>query len=109
MSLHRIREGDDRPYFRVVLKVGGVVVDLTGATSVTFRMMDESGINKITGLANIITPTAGLVEFRFDSTLGHTNTPGNYIASWTILFADGTEQTIPTRGRDRVQVIQRVA
>lgn len=112
MSLHRIRENDDRPYFRTTLKIAGSPVDLTGAT-VIFHMADEAGIVKINRAASKIqsspTVNVGVVEFRFDSSLGETNLPGSYIAEWEVTFADGTTQTFPTRGRDRVQVLAEVA
>lgn len=100
-----MRRNDTRPYFQVTLMVDGEAVDLTGAT-VMFHANDSSGLSRINAAATIIqsSPTVdkGVVEYRFVP--ANTAVSGTYDVEWEVTFSDGTVQTFPTNGLDRLLI-----
>lgn len=95
-------QGDRAPSITATLTdATGAAVNLTGGT-VTFKMriLDESR-PAITGVATIVNAATGAV--RYDWASGDTDTPGVYLASWTLTLA-GKPQTFPAYRVKRVLV-----
>ena len=83
-------QGDTQPSIYGTLTVGGMVLDLTGAT-VKFQMRLTSEYRYLVdAAATVLSPTAGTV--RYDWSDGDLATPGDYIARWEVVFADSTVQ-----------------
>ena len=102
--IHHVKQNDRRPAPSTVLKRGEVIVDLTTATSVTFHMREFGRVeDKVDSAATIVgAPTLGAVEYQW--AVGDTDIAVNYRAAWTVLWADGTEETFPTVSFDVVAV-----
>ncbi len=82
---------DDQPSIFGTLAVDGVVLNLTGATSVYFEM--RPSIDRrltIDSLAHIVTPNLGAV--RYDWGTGQLLDPGNYVMRWRVNWSDGSTQ-----------------
>ena len=101
--MFHIKQNDLNPVYETVLKRGTATVDLTTATSVTFKMRKRhSTILVVDAAATIDTPaTDGTVYYTWVT--GDTATAGSYDAEWEVLWPSGTE-TFPTLGYDRVAV-----
>ncbi len=99
-----IRQGDHRPFAATILSRGGVAVDLTLATSVTFRMREQHTTPlTVLAAADIVAPaTNGQVQYEWQD--GDTDIPGTYYADWEVLFDDGTKETFPTLAQDVVLI-----
>ncbi len=99
-----VKQNDRRPVASTVLTRGTVIVDLTTATSVTFKMRPIRQSVLTVDAAAVIdpTPTTGAVTYQW--AVGDTDIPGSYKAEWEVLWADGTTETFPTVGHDPVIV-----
>lgn len=98
-----VKQNDTRPAAPATLKRGDVVVDLTLATSVTFKMTREGQVDKkVNSVANVLSATLGTVEYRWLA--GDTDESGQYIAEWEVLWDDGTIETFPTIDYDYVLI-----
>jgi hypothetical protein len=90
--------GDNQPSLFGTLTIGGVVVDLTSATSVDFQMrlaMDRRFL--VDAPADIITAAEGTV--RYDWADGDLATPGDCVGRWQINWSDGsTQHSDPVNG-----------
>jgi hypothetical protein len=75
-------------------------VNLTGASSVTFRMRLQNGTTAVTGTATVTQAAQGEVTYAWAA--NDTATPGTYIAEWSVTWSTGVTQTFPT---DRVFTI----
>lgn len=92
MSDFYIKRGDRGPSLSATLQdPDGVAINLTAATSVTFKMG-----NGIDAAAVIVSPAAGTV--RYDWGANDTRVAGTYNAEFEILWNDGRKQTVPTDG-----------
>ena len=90
-----IKQGDRRPAAPATLKHGSTVVDLTLATSVTFKMTEQNETAlKVNSAAVVLVAASGTVEYRW--AVGDTDTPGKYWVEWEVLWSDGTPETFPT-------------
>ena len=83
--------------------VAPVPIDLSQALSVTFIMKLEDGAIKVNALGDIITPLQGIVEYAWAAT--DTDTPGDYIAEWEVLWSNDKTQTFPTKTYHTVSVV----
>jgi hypothetical protein len=98
-----IKQGDRRPAAPATIMRGEEIVDLTNATSVTFKMTERSEMAlKVDAAASVLIAVNGTVEYRW--AVGDTDTPGQYFAEWEVLWSDGTTETFPTVGTDVVIV-----
>ena len=101
-----VKQNDRRPPITTVLSRGATIVDLTLATSVTFKMSlmySDVGNLKVNALGIIdVDPTTGGVSYAWG--VGDTDSPGTYKAEWQVLWADGTTETFPTLNTDFVRV-----
>jgi hypothetical protein len=94
-----IKQGDRKPAAPATLKRGDTVVDLTSATSVTFKLRPVGRIDLIVDTAaTILVAASGTVEYRWAD--GDTDDPGQYYAEWEVLWNDDTKETFPTMGYD---------
>jgi len=100
-----IVKGDTRPYHQETLKIGGSVVDLTGA-SVVYELKSETGELIIESAATVSDAANGVVQYQWQATdWDNVNfVAGWYRARWRVTYADSTQQSFPTRTYDRVIV-----
>jgi hypothetical protein len=100
-----VKQGDRRPAATQTLTRGGVVIDLTLATGVTFKMRERGraqGDLKVNTAASIADAVNGVVSYGWQT--GDTDTPGTYYAEWEVVWNDGTQETFPTLGYEPVLV-----
>lgn len=99
-----MKEGDRLPALRMqLLDSTGAPIDLTAASSVTFRMRNSSGaLVAMAGTATIITAATGYVQYAWGA--GDTGAVGGYVAEWVCDFS-GLALTVPTNGYVTVQVV----
>lgn len=96
-----IKQGDQRPYFVVVLKDDfgeptEAVVDLTTATGAVFNMRQVGGTAvKVSRGAGTITNAAG-GEVTYMWGTADTDTAGAYQAEIEIMWADNKPETFPS-------------
>lgn len=105
-----VRENDRRPFANTVLKRGVVVVDLSAAVGVTFRMRSDLGPRtpaKTESAAVIVDAANGAVQYEWAA--ADTDTPGLFYAEWTVDWGSDVDETFPTLGVDPVLVDARVA
>jgi hypothetical protein len=85
--------GNRSPSVTATITTNGTPVDLTGAT-VRFRMrLEETTTLKVDAVATIVNAVAGQV--RYDWAANDVDTPGDYIAWWSITLASGKTQDTP--------------
>lgn len=104
MSAHEVKRNDSRPYWPITLKFSdGSIADVSGG-SVQFiaRSRLDSTI-KINVAAVLTLPAVGQVEWR--PLITETDVAGRYYCEWEAIFSDGTKQTFPTRGYDRLKIV----
>lgn len=81
---------DTAPSVFGTLAVGGVAVNLTGAT-VKFQMRRATDYRlAVNAAATVVSPSAGTV--RYDWAVGDLAIPGEYISRWQVTFSDTTVQ-----------------
>lgn len=103
MATHEIKRNDTRPYWPVTLTYeDGTIPDLSGAT-IRFLALDSSGTLAIDASAFVTNGPGGECEWR--PTADETAAADIYRAEWEVTFIDGTIQTFPTRGYDRLKII----
>ena len=104
-----VREADLQPVAETVIRRGSKIVDLTaeGATTVTFTMRNryDSAVKIDEAAASIFDGPNG--KLRYTWVAADTDTPGVYLADWTVTFPGGPE-SFPTRASDIVIVHPRV-
>jgi hypothetical protein len=97
------KQNDTRPAAPAILKRGTTVVDLTLATTVTFKMRRLGKIElKVDNTAYVVSAVAGSVEYRWAE--GDTDAAGEYLAEWEVLWDDDTVETFPTVDYDVVLI-----
>jgi hypothetical protein len=97
-----IKNGDTSPAYVVDLQDDvdstPAAIDLTDATSVTFKMRlaSTTGAPAVDAAMDITTAASGRVTYEWQT--GDTDTPGTYEAEFEILWTDGTIETVPNQG-----------
>jgi len=104
-----MKKGDTLPVLDVILRDGHDAVDLTSATSATFKMVSEAGLAsgaspKVSSAATIETET-GRVTYAWST--GDTDTPGVYAAEIEVLYGTNTI-TYPNSGYYKITVLDDV-
>ena len=105
MSRHEIKRNDTRPYWPVSLTFDdGSWPDISGAT-ISIVVKDRSGALKFKDTATITITDGPNGELEWQPTADQTDQAGRFDVEWEVDFVDGTQQTFPTRGYDRLTVI----
>lgn len=98
-----VKQNDRRPAAPATIKRGSDVVDLSTATSVTFRMRERNRMEmKVEAVAVVTDAVNGEVEYRWAE--GDTDTAGTFYADWRIVWSDSTTETFPTLDHDVVLI-----
>jgi 5-hydroxyisourate hydrolase-like protein (transthyretin family) len=103
-----IKNGDTAPAYVVDLQddvdTTPVAINLTSATSVTFKMRlaDTSGVPAVDAVMDITTAASGRVTYEWAP--GDTDETGTYDVEFEILWNDGTIETVPNSGYNTVIV-----
>jgi len=101
-----VKQNDTMPMASTTLLRGTVVVDLTLATEVRFKMVlrgANAGNLKVDGVASVVgSPTDGVCTYQWVT--GDTDQPGTYGAEWEVTWDDGRVETFPTIGVDFVSI-----
>jgi hypothetical protein len=101
----RIKRGITLPYEYALKKSDGTAVDLTNATSVTMKLIEDGASEyTIDGACTIASPkTAGKVQYAWSAS--ETGTPGFYWLSFIITYTNGTIEEIPSNGFDYILIL----
>lgn len=95
MSIINVKQNDRRPVAEATITRGGVVVNLSTVSGVTFKMRPfGSKTLKVDSAAVVTDAVNGVVEYRW--AVGDTETPGRYNQEWELLWPDDTTETFPT-------------
>ncbi len=111
MSSFTIRQGDTKPDLNRTLEFQDVdgawkAINLTTATSVTFRMKHwGNGTLKVERTATIVAPSTGAVRHAWLA--ADTNEAGTFQAEWEIDF-NGDIQTVPNGDYDVIEVTRQL-
>jgi len=94
-----VKQNDRKPAAPATIKRGDTVVNLTTATSVTFKLRPMRRVDlTVDAAATVLVAASGTVEYRWAA--GDTDDAGQYYAEWEVLWNDGTTETFPTMGYD---------
>jgi hypothetical protein len=107
-----IKQHDTRPAYVADLVDNAdttpIPINLTAATSVTFKMRTAGAADAtaplVSAIATIVTPATGRVRHTWSS--AHTATVGEYEAEFEIAWNDGGIETIPNDGYATINVIE---
>lgn len=99
-----IKEGDLEPSYEATLKENGVVVDLTDAVGVQFRMRQITGAKVVLAAGELADRPGGKVRYRW--VLGNTDTPDLYHVEWAVTWTGGRQQTFPNEGFNSIRVVK---
>lgn len=98
-----VKQGSTRPYLRMTLEENGVAVNLTGITSVVFRMrITGATAYKVNAAAVVVDALNGVVEYRWMA--ANTDTAGTYNGEFVVTFADASVGIWPSNGYITVEV-----
>lgn len=96
-----ITQNDKLPYVQKTLRDSNGPIDLlTGISAVTFSMTEvNAAVPKITNAAAEIvqsdaTTNKGVVRYKWAG-VNDTDTPGIYVAEWTVVYGTGEHATFP--------------
>lgn len=107
MTTMSMKQGDTLPELIVqLLGSAGTPLDLTTATSVTFKMRTSAGVILVQRAAVVETAAEGRVRFIWQ--VGDTDVIGNHDVEWTIVFPGAKEVTIPNKGYDTIHISARL-
>lgn len=107
MTTLSMKQGDTLPELLVqILGPTGTPLDLTSATSVTFRMRTKAGIVLVERAAIVQIAAEGRARFVWQA--GDTDAIGEHDAEWTIAFPGAKEVTIPNNGYDTIRIYSRL-
>jgi hypothetical protein len=104
MSTWQVKQGATWPKLEaVLLDASGAVVNLTTATSVTFRMRKQGAAAlKVEAAMVVENAAAGAVSYTWDT--ADTDTVGEYDVDIAVLWANGKIQKWPNPGYDLVSI-----
>lgn len=101
-----IKQGDTARAFTDALTIGGVPINLAGAT-VKFVGNLRVGRDKIGGPATVTDSTAGSVSYT--PVPADVDVPGLFNIEWQITFGDGSKLTVPSSGYSTLLVVAQLA
>ncbi len=107
MGQFTIKVGDRVPSLAAELLPIADDVSLVGATCV-LNMRNEGGGELKVSAACTLTSTDDATTVQYDWLLADTDTAGRYLAEFVVTFADGREETFPSKGGFYVEVTPRV-
>ena len=99
-----MKSGDQRPVVEAAVVDGnGDPIDMTGA-SAKFSLWELEATTPTIAdaAATIPNPTGGLVQYIWQS--GDTDNDGLFVGEFKVIFADGTELTVPSRGFIEIEI-----
>lgn len=103
-----IKRGDRLPAIRATLKdAAGVAVDLSsGVTAIVFNMHRKSSQSPkvVRGVATTVTAASGIVEYAWAA--GDTDTAGDYLGEFEVVYTSGKSLTYPNGGDIAIRVSQ---
>lgn len=104
MAAFKIKRNDTSPSIQITCQdSNGTAVDVTGA-SVQFHMRlagsADGATLKVDAAGSVVSGSSGTVKY--DWSASDTNTAGEYECEFEITFGDGTVETFPSSGYDRV-------
>ena len=105
MALY-VKRNDTEPLEAILLGGTGNKLkpfDLTGASSVTFRMEQIDGTKSVTGACVIVDADAG--EVRYNWAAGNTDTAGGYRVEFEVVWPGGRSRTFPNKGYGELFVV----
>lgn len=104
-----IKKDDLRPNIEATLEdENNNAVDLSNASSVDFHMKKfDSSSTKVDSSATITDAANGKVEYEWSS--GDTDTAGDYIAEFEVMWSDSDPETYPNFENLHVRVFDEVA
>lgn len=99
-----LKSHDRLPAIRAALSTAGEPVDLTAATGVTFIMKATQGNTvKVNAAATIVSAEEGVVQYEWLA--ADTDTAGEYIAEWQVVWSGGKKQSFPTLSYHTVSIL----
>jgi hypothetical protein len=108
MATHDIKRNDTRPFFPVTLTYeDNSLVNLSGATVVLHARNRANNELKFSVAVTVTDAALGQLEWR--PVASETDEAGSFQCEWEVSFFDGTVQTFPTRGYDRIRVLGDIA
>jgi hypothetical protein len=95
---YMVKAGDTGPYLTDTLTYSDQsAVDLTGATvTIAIRSLSSPLPVTVTGTVSVVSATDGAIQYA--PSAADTATPGNYMASWVVVFPGGQRMSFPTDG-----------
>ena len=100
----RIKRGITFPYEFQMKRSDGSVIDLTTATGVTMKLIEDGATEYTINGACVITAAAtGKVQYNW--TAVQTGTPGFYWLSFLITYSNGTIEEVPSNGFDYILIL----
>jgi hypothetical protein len=103
MSDHSIKQGSEAPSLEAALSRAGSAVNLSAATSVTFRMEAPGRVASVQIAAVVVDATAG--EVRVDFTEASTARHGHHLGEFWVVWPTGqTPEVFPDDGWVTVDV-----
>ena len=102
MPVFTIKQNDTKPVYEGTIKIEGTPLPLTN-TTLKFKMVDETGALLVNAAATA-DPDQGVNPgvFTYPWAVGDTAQAGRMFAEVEVTFLDGTVQTFPTVGYERV-------
>ena len=98
-----IKRNDTSPAFRVILKdADDVAVNITGNLGVRFHMFTRNGTAVVDAAVTVNDAVAGDVQYNWIG--ADTVTGGLYNAEFEVTYSDGTIETFPNRGYEKVLI-----
>lgn len=108
MADWNVKQGDTSPAITSTLKnTDGSTINLAGAT-VKFVMRPQSSTSPTVNAGATITNTTNPANVQYTFTATDTATPGQYMATWIVTFADSSVMTFPTDGYLEVVVEENI-
>lgn len=94
----RLKKGDRKPYYLTDLKQadGTPVPGLSTATTIEFRMSHRANEKKVTGTATLVDEALARVQYEWLD--GDTDTEGEYLVSFRVIWPGNEPQSFPTDG-----------
>jgi len=98
-----IKRRDTSPAFRAILKdAAGVAVDITGNLGVRFHLFSKYGVQIVDAAATVNDAAAGDVQYEWQT--ADTVLAGIFKAEFEVTYSDGTIETFPNNGYEKVYI-----